>query len=74
MTKLEIKALTFEPRQLPRCDAAVTPHSWNENDTRCRCQAKVEINGRQLCRKHAGSYLLALHLGQEWIDFNGFAK
>lgn len=59
---IDVKFLTVTPVSLPRCGASVKPESWNGRDPKCKNTAKCIINGKKLCRKHGGQYLLALHM------------
>lgn len=62
MTKVVVEKLVEYPVFLPRCEHAVEPQGWNGYDHRCKNFAKVVINGFPMCRKHAGSYALAMLL------------
>lgn len=68
MPKVKITRIFRPTLMLPMCDAKITPQRWNGMSDKCQCHAKIEVNGRSLCGKHAGSYLLALHLKEPWID------
>ncbi len=71
---LKIKALITKTPILPLCDAKVEPQGWNGYSNKCRNQAKVCINKRKMCRKHAGSYLLSIFLNEPYTDIKGRKK
>lgn len=66
--EIKVEKIVGYSYQLPRCDARVEPNNWNGNEGQCINKGKLKINGRCLCRKHAGAYLIALALGEPWTD------
>lgn len=59
-----------KPWRRPRCSAEVQPATahWRERfgkDTICELTASHEVNGKGLCRRHAGDLVLDLLIGKQ---------